>query len=91
LIFHYEIIKVKKKIKSIVSVKLNFEIIITVTVIFALFSANSAFAETTYTINIARYGLENLNNAHEDFSLPFETTQADNAIIKAPEAMAVHK
>jgi len=35
-------------------VKLNFEIIITVTVIFALFSANSAFAETTYTINIAR-------------------------------------
>jgi len=33
-------------------VKLNFKIIITVTVIFALFSTNYAFAETTYTINI---------------------------------------
>ena len=32
--------------------KLNFKIIITVTVIFALFSTNYAFAETTYTINI---------------------------------------
>jgi len=39
----------------------------------------------------ARYGLENLNNVHEAFSVGFVMTQADNAIIVAPEAMAVHK
>jgi len=55
---------------------------------FVLYSAESTISAIN---NTARYGLENLNNAHEDFSLPFETTQADNAIIKAPEAMAVHK
>jgi hypothetical protein len=51
LIFHYEIIKVKKQIKSINCVNLNFKIIIAVGIIFALFGTNSAFAET-YTINI---------------------------------------
>ena len=55
---------------------------------FVLYSAESTISAINNTV---RYGLETLNNAHEDFSLPFETTQADNAIIKAPEVIAVHK
>lgn len=41
--------------------------------------------------NTAKYGLENLNNVHDAFSIGFTITQIDNATIKAPEAIAVHK
>ena len=41
--------------------------------------------------NTAKYGLENLNNVHDAFSLGFTITHADIAIIIAPDTIAVHR
>lgn len=39
----------------------------------------------------ARYGLENLNNTHDVFSVGFAMTHPDSAIISAPDAIAVYR
>jgi len=41
--------------------------------------------------NTAKYGLENLNNVHAAFSIGLTITHTDSPIIKAPDAIAVHK
>ena len=41
--------------------------------------------------NTAKYGLENLNKVHDAFSMGLTITQIDNAIINAPDAIAVHR
>lgn len=50
-------------------------------------------AESTISAinNTAKYGLENLNNVHEAFSIGLAITQADNAIITIPDAIAVQR
>jgi hypothetical protein len=37
----------------------------------------------------AKYGLENLNTIHDVFSLGFNNSQVDKAIIAAPNMLAV--
>lgn len=41
--------------------------------------------------NTAKYGLENLNKTHDDFSDGFAITHNDKISIKAPDAIAVYK
>ena len=41
--------------------------------------------------NTAKYGLENLNKVHAAFSIGLTMTHIDNAIINAPDAIAVHR
>ena len=41
--------------------------------------------------NTAKYGLENLNKVHDAFSIGFTITHIDNATIKIPDAIAVHR
>lgn len=50
-------------------------------------------AESTISAmnNTARYGLENLNNIQDAFSVGFATTHPESITINAPDAIAVHK